>query len=481
MNIRLPIQRKLFLSHFFAVVLVSGSIGTYFYLSAAESLMGSLQARLRNSAALVSQTVDARELAGIRGAADVSRPAYRKYLALLRDFKHTNPDVAFLYVMRREGGRVLLVIDKDESEEQALPGREYRELVPALLAGFSGPSVDAQIATDEWGTFLSGYAPPRNGVGAYLIGMDMRADEVAHKFRRLRLSGMLSLACSVLLAVLFSRALSQHFITGIQVLVSRCQAIAEGRLDEPVKFQAGDELDRLFQAFNGMSAHLVESREQHRQAQEALLHARDDLERRVEERTRDLTEMNARLTHEIAERVRAEDALAEAARSDYLTGLPNRRALIEQMAYEVVRCQRSRTPFSILLADVDHFKRVNDTRGHAAGDEALCQVAQRMRESVRAQDLVSRWGGEEFLVLLTETDLPGALVAAEKVRAAVESRDFPAGQGAVRITLSIGATAYLAGQSVDECIHAADAALYQAKAQGRNCVAAAGGEGVKGR
>lgn len=466
----MPIGRKLFLSHFLAVLMVSGSIGTYFYLSAYSSLLTSLQTRLRSSAALISQTLDARSLAEIKGPADTVRPVYRETVALLRTIKKTNPDIAFLYLMRREGSRVFFVVDSDETSAQALPGREYQHTLPALWAGFNGPAVDSKVYEDEWGAFMSGYAPIKNGRGAYLVGLDMRAGEVKNKFRRLQISGLISLLASVVLALLFSRWLSNHFNRPVKELVSRCDAIAEGKIGEKMALRTGDELDHLIRAFNTMTQHLEDSRERNRWAQSALMKGQEELEKRVEERTRELLEANDQLREEITRRQKVEEALARAARSDPLTGLMNRRAMMYWFQYQLIHYQRNRIPFAVLLGDIDHFKSVNDTYGHAVGDQVLKDMALVLKESLRSQDLVARWGGEEFLILLPDTDGPGGAVAAEKIRGQVEKATFYDDSREFHLTMSFGVAVYRPEQSADDCIKAADAALYRAKNAGRNRV-----------
>ena len=370
-KIRLAIQKKFFLSHFLVALLVSGSIGTYFYLSAADSLMASLKNRLQNSAAMISQAVDAGRLTEIKGPEDTQTPVYRELLHLLRTFKKANPDIAFLYLMRREGPRVIFVVDSDETAAQALPGREYQNTVPALWTGFDRPAVDQQITQDEWGSFMSGYAPLKNGGGTFLVGLDMRADEVQRKFRQLRVSGILSMAASLLLALLFSRLLASHFNRPIRLLVNHCAAIAQGRLGERLELQTGDELDHLIGSFNTMSRNLEDSLERNRWSQSALKRGQEELEARVEERTRELTEVNGRLLEEIRKRRQVEDALSRAARSDPLTGLMNRRAMVERFEYQLSHYQRNRIPFAVLMGDIDHFKQINDTCGHAEGDRVL--------------------------------------------------------------------------------------------------------------
>lgn len=466
MPLRLPIQRKLFLSHFLAVLLVSGSVGTYFYVSAVRSLVDSLRARLQNSAGLVSQAIDAQSLASIQGPEDTGTEAYQSALALLRAFKHTNEDIAFLYIMRREGDRVLFVVDSDETPKQAQPGREYTEVVPGLKAGFFRASVDREITQDEWGSFMSGYSPLKNGQGRYLVGLDMRADEVSQKLKQIRISGAVSLLISLVLALLFSRYLSVHLNAPIKVLIRHCKALAEGRLNGRLELNRGDELDDLMQAFNSLSAGLAESRQETARAAQALHKANEELEDRVETRTQDLLETNKRLLHEIEERQKAEEALALAARTDALTGLLNRRAMVEHLEYEVKRSHRGPKLFALMMCDLDEFKKVNDTWGHDAGDNLLRLVSGSLSSGVRTQDLVSRWGGEEFLLMLPETDRQGALVVAEKVLASVREALPKAGLHGLKLGMSIGVTEYRPGQTLDACIKAADEAMYHAKSLG---------------
>jgi diguanylate cyclase (GGDEF)-like protein len=164
---------------------------------------------------------------------------------------------------------------------------------------------------------------------------------------------------------------------------------------------------------------------------------------------------------------------------DPLTGLPRRHAAMERLAEEVERCRRTFHPFAVALADLDHFKQVNDTRGHAAGDAALRSVAEVFGAYSRRTDLVARYGGEEFLFLLPDTPPAGARVHAEAVRAQVERTPIRTGPGddaPVRITVSIGVYAVWGPELLadpDELVRRADEALYRAKRAGRNRVEAA--------
>lgn len=160
----------------------------------------------------------------------------------------------------------------------------------------------------------------------------------------------------------------------------------------------------------------------------------------------------------------------EASRTDPLTGLLNRRGFLEASDGALVRSRRSGQPLAVVLADIDHFKRVNDARGHGGGDAALKSVAGAIRSSLRGQDIAARWGGEEFILLLPETDREGARHAAEAVRRAVAALLLGGGDTAIALTLSVGAARHAVGSNLEETIARADAALYRAKLEGRDRV-----------
>lgn len=290
-KVRLRYSTKLFMSHLLAVFLVSGSVGTFFYVRAMDNLMRSLQSRLQNSAALLSQTLDARELAEVRSADDMQHPAYLDALEKVRRVRRTNPDIAFLYVMRRaDDGSVHFVVDSDETDGQAVPGQVYEDVVPEMLEGFHSPVVDSELYEDEWGVFLSGYAPVRHGEGRYLVGIDMRADEVRNNLRELRLTGLASLFASILLALLFALSLSQGLARRIALIAKHCRDVAMGRLDARIQGRTYDEFDDLTEAFNTMGEALGRAQTEREQAMTELKGAQQGLEDRVAERTQQLQE-----------------------------------------------------------------------------------------------------------------------------------------------------------------------------------------------
>jgi diguanylate cyclase (GGDEF)-like protein len=173
-------------------------------------------------------------------------------------------------------------------------------------------------------------------------------------------------------------------------------------------------------------------------------------------------------------RVREREGQGELERlsvTDALTGLYNRRHLMGTLANEVQRSRRLRRTFSVLLADVDHFKQYNDTHGHLGGDAALVKVAEILRQTTRGVDTVARYGGEEFVVMLIEAPIATAAAVGERLRARVAAED----SGAGRMTVSVGAAEYPThGETPEELIASADAAMYQAKGEGRDRVVLAG-------
>ena len=161
--------------------------------------------------------------------------------------------------------------------------------------------------------------------------------------------------------------------------------------------------------------------------------------------------------------------LDKAMRTDFLTGLMNRRAFYDRINAELSRSKRHKRPLCIILADVDKFKSVNDKYGHGIGDAVLKVVAQAFVENLRTEDLRVRWGGEEFLAMLPETDARGAVSAAEKLREWIEAKEIQASGVSLKVTMSLG-VAEKADKTIDDAIREADQALYQAKESGRNRV-----------
>lgn len=161
----------------------------------------------------------------------------------------------------------------------------------------------------------------------------------------------------------------------------------------------------------------------------------------------------------------------EAALTDTLTGLPNRRYAVEQLSRECAAAERGDRPLSVLMLDIDHFKRINDAHGHAVGDAVLVEIARRLNETSRTSDVACRFGGEEFLILAVDTPLADATRLAERIRVAIAAHPFSAGNLSIPVTASIGvAEKNMTCTDLDVLLKAADDALYRAKAEGRDRV-----------
>jgi diguanylate cyclase (GGDEF)-like protein len=461
---RSTLRMRLFLSHFAAILLVSGSVGTYFYFSARDTVLRGLQARLSNSAALVGRALDARGLNHIVSPRQVTDPVYLDYLDRLRQLRAANPDIAYLYIMRRVGSKVYFVVDSDSTEDQALPGTLYEDVVPTLLKGFKHTSVDDQIYSDQWGSFLSGYAPLTHGGGLYLVGMDMRANEVERKFQRIDLAGLMSLGFSIMLALLFAHYLSRRLNRPVERLTEAIEAVDFGHAPAPVEVRADGEMRRLVEAYNEMAQRLAESRKE-------VERTRHSLESRVVERTRELGEANARLRELVVTHHTAALNHAREARTDELTGLYNRRAMLRMLKRLDEEGRRQEDAgYTLLLIDVDIFKEINDNHGHAAGDAVLREFSRRLRTVLRGQDRLARWGGDEFLAVLSATPRAEAMAIAERLRASLADEPIVTPAGSLTITLSIGVAHAQPNEDVESCLQRADKRLYIAKKAGRNRV-----------
>lgn len=255
------------------------------------------------------------------------------------------------------------------------------------------------------------------------------------------------------LLVILAIAAWMFFALGIPLnkLTNHIRKISDGNLDvEQIHVGSRkDEIGTLSKAFNVMHTTIQ------RQLKELKEH-RNMLEQEVKDRTKELEQANRKL-----------DLIS---RTDELTGLPNRRDMNETIANEIGRCQRTQKPFCFIFIDIDHFKAINDTYGHACGDVVLKSVAQTIRGLLRKYDVFARYGGEEFLTLLPETDLEGATIVAERFRRKIEMMTVHYADYAINVTVTLGVARFDHRLGADRSIQLADKALYQGKENGRNQV-----------
>lgn len=167
-------------------------------------------------------------------------------------------------------------------------------------------------------------------------------------------------------------------------------------------------------------------------------------------------------------------AATQSALRDPLTGTGNRIAMDQTLIREIDMAKRHLQPLSLLMLDIDHFKRVNDSHGHGIGDEVLKGIAEAIKNQLRNVDMVFRFGGEEFLILLSNTSRDAAALVGERLRHAAQAQDYFAAGTRIELTVSLGCATLLPGESVESLLRRADNALYVAKREGRNRLAMAG-------
>jgi diguanylate cyclase (GGDEF)-like protein len=345
-------------------------------------------------------------------------------LGLIETLKNFAPDESGIASLLTADGS--LIVSSAGVSAEAMQLRYAPETVRAHLES-NGTPVEL---TDVTGERVIGSMRPVPGID-WIVVAAIPTAEVYRQLARMRLVTVSIVAGTLLVAALVGYALGLIITRPLDRLTRAASKVAAGDLEVEIVDTKGGEVGYLTDVFRDMIARLRTSR--------------------VE--------------------------LERLSVTDPLTGLDNRRRMMESLQNEVLRSRRLEHVFSVVMADVDHFKDYNDAHGHVAGDEALKRVAMVLRGALRDGDSVARYGGEEFFVLLPETPVAAASDFAKRVRAALAKHAPPAGA----VTLSFGIAAFPAsGDSGEELIRAADAALYEAKRGGRDrSVVARGAERVK--
>lgn len=307
----------------------------------------------------------------------------------------------------------------------------------------------AAIAADEpvWrreGTELRIAVPAKSGLRWATVMARYSLQQVNAQVERTRAQWLgFAFALFAVIAAILYIGIDRLVVRPLSTLQQAVRKMGEGSLNTRAPAMSGREMGELSQMMNKMAG--------------TLQSERDNLEKAVHDRTRELQEANSRL-----ERL---------AVTDGLTGVFNHRRFQEGLAAELLRSARTGRPCSILMTDVDLFKKINDALGHPAGDELLRRLAQVLNTALRGTDLLARYGGEEFAALLPETSKTTAGQVAERMRSAVESELNTDAKWPQTITISIGVATFPDDGKTGEAVLAqADQALYVAKHQGRNRV-----------
>lgn len=326
----------------------------------------------------------------------------------------------------------------------------------------------------------------------------------------LRRNGAVAFIAAVLMSALIASLLARDAKRILRRFAKRCQQIAEGRyksedatppLAEFAEFaesleamaarlertdaERGAALEQAKRASAQMEEHVRERTAALEQAKRATAqmeeHVRErtaaleqakrataQLEENVRERNAELERLNVHLRQEIEQRCQMEAVLAEAAATDPLTRLLNRRGMVELLEQLADRSRKQQRHFCVAIADIDHFKRINDGHGHQMGDYILVAVADRLRTDLKFDEEGGRWGGEEFLLVWPDLNLAGAEERANVLRESLAAQALV--EGGPMITLSFGLAEYRGTEELDACLVRADRALYEAKDSGRNRV-----------
>lgn len=270
-------------------------------------------------------------------------------------------------------------------------------------------------------------------------------------------SSMIILMILVLIfATLLAITLGVRLVHPLRVLTEKMMLVRDGNLDVASNISRRDEIGVLAEGFDMMRISLKASIKE-------LANHKEQLEEEVRARTKELQEQAVKLAE-------ANKTLQLISHTDDLTGIPNRRDIMEKIHYEMFRSQRTHKPFVFLIGDIDKFKTFNDTWGHECGDYVLKTVAQAMRDLLRKHDYIARWGGEEFLIVLPETNIKDSMAVAERVRARVEATEFAHMGRHLHVTITLGVSQFDSRLGIERSIALADKALYMGKEQGRNRV-----------
>ncbi len=459
---RLSIGRRLFYTHLLVALLVAFGLGAYLQWAAEEQLHRSVTARVTDSVTLASQALRSPDWGFIRSATDVGRPEYQDLVAQLIALTERNSAIRRALLVRVSDGSVQVVADSMTSVTRLSPGDTIDGLDTRVMRATDGPAVVSA------GAGINAIAPVPDTNREYSIALSVAVDDIAGQVSDLRRNAAASFVVAVILALAMSVWLALSARHVLQSFAARFREIAEGQSGHRLELRADDEFSDLAVALEDMSARITQSQNEREGALDDLKQARDRLQEMVRERSAELEKLNIMLRSEIEQRCQLEAALAEAAATDTMTHLLNRRGMLEVLDHAAEQARRQRGAFTVVIGDIDHFKRINDQYGHQVGDQVLVALGRRLKTSLGHNDAAARWGGEEFLLLWPGLTVTEAEQRANALRDAIGTG--PIFVGGPQVTVSFGIAEFTGLDTVERCVNRADKALYRAKQEGRNRV-----------
>jgi diguanylate cyclase (GGDEF)-like protein len=457
---RMTIGRRLFYTHLLVAILVAGSLGAYLHMAAESELREALANRIAENAQLAAQALTNSGWDSIDQPGDMDEEPYRALSAKLSAIATSNPGISRLMVFR-SAEESAVIADSFGATSGYAPGDRLSGFGQAIAGSPSGLTHNSPLAA-----FNAVVAIP--GAAGYGLALNIPTQDISDKLHQLRANSAVSFVLAVALALAMSLWLASSARGILRRFATRFRDIAEGKLAQRFEVRADDEFSELAVALDDMSARIDNSQREREQALVDLKTARDKLEDMVRQRSIELDKLNVMLRNEIEQRCQLEAALAEAAATDSMTRLLNRRGMIEALDQAVEQAKRLKSAFIIVIVDVDHFKRINDQHGHSVGDQVLIALGRRLKNSLGHLDAAARWGGEEFLLLWPRITITEAEQRANALRQVLA--EVPIYPGGPQITLSMGVAEFTGLDNLDRCINRADKALYRAKQEGRNRV-----------
>ncbi len=420
------------------VVSLTGALITY--RTSERALREEVSSNLRDIAVAASMQIDCDAHRLIRSRSDETSTAYASIRAKLMAIKEANPRIRNIYTLRpTRGNEVFAFVVDARSGSSIHTGLTCNTgACPEVAAALAGPTVASEPRKDAFGFWVSAFAPVVNAIGRpeAIVGVDMSLDQVQQEVASLKRSVVLSGALAIPLAAILSFLVSRAVLSAVRTLSKAAESVKNGDLDVHVVVRTQDELKDFVDEFNDMVVGLRESRER----------------------------------------------LLQSTSRDFLTGLYNHAYFQQKLLDEIERGKRYGRTLSLLIIDLDRFKAINDTLGHPVGDSVVVQLANLLRENTRVNDIVARYGGDEFAIILPETGAEAAFDAAEMIRARVEGFSFrvvplseldtaAADEKTARLTVTIGVASFPAHNETREgLVMAADIGLCRAKHISRNSV-----------